>query len=72
MEEEEEEEVIIPQGIILSRASRYASEIDGECFPITAPDGGDRVYARFHRALGDEEVKRLDVKAKSNEMWEIR
>lgn len=45
---------------------RYASEIDGECFPITAPDGGDRVYAKFSRALGDEDVKKLDVKAKSN------
>ncbi|KAF8106505.1 hypothetical protein N665_0139s0094 [Sinapis alba] len=61
--EEEEEEVFIPQETILSR---YASEIDGECFPITAPDGGDRVYARFCRALGDEDVKKLDVKAKSN------
>ncbi|CAD5311748.1 unnamed protein product [Arabidopsis thaliana] len=45
---------------------RYASEIDGECFPITAPDGGDRVYAKFCRALGDEEVEKLDVKDKSN------
>ncbi|XP_023632922.1 chromosome transmission fidelity protein 18 homolog [Capsella rubella] len=62
MEEEEEEEVI-PKEVILSR---YASEIDGECFPITAPDGGERVYAKFCRALGDEEVKKLDVKAKSN------
>uniref|UniRef100_M4EP67 Uncharacterized protein n=1 Tax=Brassica campestris TaxID=3711 RepID=M4EP67_BRACM len=60
---EEEEEEVIPQETILSR---YASEIDGECFPITAPDGGDRVYAKFSRALGDEEVKRFDLKAKSN------
>ncbi|ESQ36451.1 hypothetical protein EUTSA_v10006720mg [Eutrema salsugineum] len=59
---EEEEEVIPPETIF----SRYASEIDGECFPITAPDGGERVYAKFCRALGDEEVKKLDVKAKSN------
>jgi len=60
---EEEEEVVIPQETMLSR---YASEIDGECFPITAPDGGDRVYAKFCRALGDEEVNKLDVKDKSN------
>lgn len=45
---------------------RYASEIDGECVPITAPDGGERVYAKFCRALGDDEVKKLDVKAKSS------
>lgn len=45
---------------------RYASEIDGECIPITAPDGGERVYAKFCRDLGDEPVKKLDVKAKSN------
>ncbi|CAH2038914.1 unnamed protein product [Thlaspi arvense] len=59
----EEEEEVVPQETILSR---YASEIDGECFPITAPDGGERVYAKFCRALGDEEVKKLDMKAKSN------
>ncbi|KFK42813.1 hypothetical protein AALP_AA1G041900 [Arabis alpina] len=63
MEEEEEEEVILPQETILSR---YASEIDGECIPITAPDGGDRVYAKFCRGLGDEPVKKLDMKTKSN------
>lgn len=45
---------------------RYASEIDGECVPITAPDGGERVYAKFCRALGDEEVKKLDVNDKSH------
>ncbi|CAH8282997.1 unnamed protein product [Eruca vesicaria subsp. sativa] len=59
----EEEEEVIPQETVLSR---YASEIDGECFPVTAPDGGDRVYAKFSRSLGDEEVKRFDLKAKSN------
>ncbi|CAF2105319.1 unnamed protein product [Brassica oleracea] len=59
----EEEEEVISQETVLSR---YASEIDGECFPITAPDGGDRVYAKFSRALGDEEVKRFHLKAKSN------
>ncbi|KAF2591607.1 hypothetical protein F2Q70_00037978 [Brassica cretica] len=58
----EEEEVISQETVF----SRYASEIDGECFPITAPDGGDRVYAKFSRALGDEEVKRFHLKAKSN------
>uniref|UniRef100_A0A1J3DBC7 Chromosome transmission fidelity protein 18 homolog n=3 Tax=Noccaea caerulescens TaxID=107243 RepID=A0A1J3DBC7_NOCCA len=59
----EEEEEVTPQETILSR---YASEIDGECVPITAPDGGERVYAKFCRALGDDEVKKLDVKAKSS------
>ncbi|KAL1188776.1 Replication factor C subunit 1 [Cardamine amara subsp. amara] len=58
----EVEEVMLQETIL----SRYASEIDGECVPITAPDGGERVYAKFCRALGDEEVKKLDVKAKSD------
>ncbi|EFH68497.1 AAA-type ATPase family protein [Arabidopsis lyrata subsp. lyrata] len=67
----EEEEVVIPQETILSSnlvigICRYASEIDGECVPITAPDGGERVYAKFCRALGDEEVKKLDVNDKSH------
>lgn len=29
--------------------SRYASEIDGECIPVTSIDGGDRVYAKVSR-----------------------
>ncbi|KAK7290458.1 hypothetical protein RIF29_04899 [Crotalaria pallida] len=39
--------------------SRFASEIDGECMPITAP-GGDRVYAKMDRFAGEERVKKLD------------
>ncbi|KAF1897159.1 hypothetical protein Lal_00034862 [Lupinus albus] len=39
--------------------SRYASEIEGECMPITAP-GGDRVYAKMDRFAGEERLKKLD------------
>jgi len=39
--------------------SRFASEIDGECMPITAPNG-DRVYAKLTRFEGEERVKKLD------------
>ncbi|CAL0303132.1 unnamed protein product [Lupinus luteus] len=39
--------------------SRYASEIDGECMPVTAP-GGDRVYAKMDRFQGEERLKKLE------------
>jgi len=39
--------------------SRYASEIDGECMPITAPSG-NRVYAKLNRFQGEERVTKLD------------
>ncbi|KAL2326602.1 hypothetical protein Fmac_025660 [Flemingia macrophylla] len=38
--------------------SRFASEIDGECMPVTAPNG-DRVYAKLNRFQGEECVTKL-------------
>ncbi|KAK3025456.1 hypothetical protein RJ639_041342, partial [Escallonia herrerae] len=55
--EEEEDKVKI--------VSRYASEIDGDCIPVTGPDG-ERVYAKISRGVEREERgKKLDVKAYS-------
>lgn len=34
---------------------RFASEIDGEFLPVTAPSGGDRVYAKVCRAREAED-----------------
>lgn len=45
--------------------SRYASEIDGECMPVTAPNG-DRVYAKLDRLEGEERLKKLDVRKNSD------
>ncbi|XP_021896934.1 chromosome transmission fidelity protein 18 homolog [Carica papaya] len=56
-------ELEIPNEKIISR---YASEIDGECIPITAPNGGDRVYARICRLEGEERIKKLNLRAQSN------
>nr|KYP50805.1 Chromosome transmission fidelity protein 18 isogeny [Cajanus cajan] len=39
--------------------SRFASEIDGECMPVTAPNG-DRVYAKLNRFQGEDRVMKLD------------
>ncbi|KAF7837327.1 chromosome transmission fidelity protein 18-like protein [Senna tora] len=47
--------------------SRYASEIDGECMPVTAPNG-DRVYAKLNRSEGEERLKKLDVRANSHDL----
>ncbi|MED6218398.1 hypothetical protein PIB30_026361 [Stylosanthes scabra] len=44
--------------------SRYASEIDGECMPVTAP-GGDRVYAKLNRIERVERARKLDWRANS-------
>ncbi|XP_027330673.1 chromosome transmission fidelity protein 18 homolog isoform X2 [Abrus precatorius] len=46
--------------------SRFASEIDGECMPVTAPNG-DRVYAKLNRFQGEEHVTKLDCKGYSAE-----
>ncbi|KAM7259687.1 hypothetical protein ACFE04_015428 [Oxalis oulophora] len=60
IEHQEEEEKVL---------SRYASQIDGEFIPITAPGGGDRVYAKVCRVSDDEErVKKLSYKAKSKDL----
>ncbi|TKY53598.1 Chromosome transmission fidelity protein 18-like [Spatholobus suberectus] len=47
--------------------SRFASEIDGECMPITAPNG-DRVYAKLNRFQGEERVTKLDCNGYSAEL----
>ncbi|KAH9650059.1 AAA domain-containing protein [Citrus sinensis] len=41
--------------------SRYASEIDGDCLPVTAPSGGDRVYVKISSSGVEERVKKLDL-----------
>lgn len=45
--------------------SRYASEIDGEFMPVTAPNG-DRVYAKLDRFLGDERATKLSCRENSS------
>lgn len=56
-EEEEEKEKIV---------SRYVSEIDGDFIPVTAPSGGDRVYAKICRVDTEQGAKKLDFKSQSN------
>ncbi|XP_022722750.1 chromosome transmission fidelity protein 18 homolog [Durio zibethinus] len=46
--------------------SRYASAIDGDFLPVTAPSGGERVYAKISRAQRDEGFKKLNLKERSN------
>ncbi|KAJ1432394.1 P-loop containing nucleoside triphosphate hydrolase [Sesbania bispinosa] len=47
--------------------SRYASEIDGECMPVTAPNG-NRVYAKLNRFRGEERVTKLDCIGYSSDL----
>ncbi|RDX92278.1 Chromosome transmission fidelity protein 18-like protein, partial [Mucuna pruriens] len=47
--------------------SRFASEIDGECMPITAPNG-DRVYAKLNRFQGEKRATKLDCSRYSAEL----
>ncbi|MED6158754.1 hypothetical protein PIB30_035683 [Stylosanthes scabra] len=56
-----EEEVIFVKE---KELSRYASEIDGECMPVTAPGGG-RVYAKLNRIEGEKLARKLDWRANS-------
>lgn len=56
-----EEEILEPEEVAISR---YASQIDGECVPVTAP-GGDRVYAKICRFDIDSRPKKLDTGARS-------
>ncbi|OMO88327.1 hypothetical protein COLO4_20296 [Corchorus olitorius] len=46
--------------------SRYMSAIDGACMPITAPSGGERVYAKISTAQRDERSKKLDIRERFN------
>lgn len=52
---EEQEEKIV---------SRYASQIDGDCIPVTAPSG-DRVYAKICRVAREERLNKLHAKTQS-------
>ncbi|XP_068662997.1 uncharacterized protein [Aristolochia californica] len=45
--------------------SRFASEIEGECIPVTGPNG-DRVYAKVSRWEANYESKRSRVEIPSN------
>ncbi|XP_059293079.1 uncharacterized protein LOC132046460 isoform X1 [Lycium ferocissimum] len=54
-EEEEEGEKIL---------AKYASEIDGDCIPVTGLDDGERVYAKISR-VENERVKKLELKGYS-------
>ncbi|KAK7279105.1 hypothetical protein RJT34_24149 [Clitoria ternatea] len=47
--------------------SRFASEIDGEFMPVTAPNG-DRVYAKMNRFQGEERDTKLDFGGYSTEL----
>ncbi|XP_004514027.1 uncharacterized protein [Cicer arietinum] len=47
--------------------SRYASEIDGECMPVTAPNG-DRVYTKLDRYYGEERVTKLNCRGYSSDL----
>lgn len=51
VEEEEEGKIV----------SRFASEIEGDCIPVTGPDG-ERVYAKINRVEEEDNLRRLDVK----------
>ncbi|XP_060179016.1 uncharacterized protein LOC132609167 isoform X4 [Lycium barbarum] len=51
MEEEEGEKIL----------AKYASEIDGDCIPVTGLDDGERVYAKISR-VENERVKKLELK----------
>ncbi|KAI3743116.1 hypothetical protein L1987_60819 [Smallanthus sonchifolius] len=44
--------------------SRYATDIEGDFMPVTAPDG-DRVYAKLIKEEKDDKLKRLEVKGLS-------
>ncbi|XP_050219762.1 uncharacterized protein LOC126670137 [Mercurialis annua] len=46
--------------------SRYVSDIDGDFIPVTAPSGGDRVYAKICRAESEVNAKKLDLKSQLN------
>ncbi|WJZ82894.1 hypothetical protein VitviT2T_002617 [Vitis vinifera] len=44
--------------------SRYASEIDGDCIPVTRP-GGDRVYLKISATGSDGRLKKLDLEGRT-------
>ena len=44
--------------------SRYVSEIDGECIPVTGP-GGNRVYLKISATGSDGRLKKLDLEGRT-------
>ncbi|KAA8548452.1 hypothetical protein F0562_000136 [Nyssa sinensis] len=51
-----EDSVVFQERIV----SRFASEIDGDCIPVTGP-GGERVYAKISRVDREDRLKKLDL-----------
>ncbi|KAA3455738.1 chromosome transmission fidelity protein 18-like protein [Gossypium australe] len=45
--------------------SRFMSAINGGCMPVTAPSGGERVYAKISGAQRDEGLEKLNRKERS-------
>ncbi|KAL1151822.1 hypothetical protein V6Z11_A09G067800 [Gossypium hirsutum] len=45
--------------------SRFMSAINGDCMPVTAPSGGERVYAKISGAQRDEGLEKLNLKERS-------
>ncbi|KAJ6945543.1 hypothetical protein NC651_000565 [Populus alba x Populus x berolinensis] len=64
--EEERVEVVVEEEEKEKIVSRYVSEIDGDFIPVTAPSGGDRVYAKICRVDAEQRAKKLDFKSQSN------
>ncbi|KAM7462045.1 hypothetical protein LguiA_030166 [Lonicera macranthoides] len=59
------DEVVIEEDLVVEEegkiVSRFASEIEGDCIPITGPDG-ERVYTKIDRFEEEDRGRRLDVK----------
>lgn len=53
----EQEEIIV---------SRFASKIDGEFIPVTAPGSGDRVYSKFCRIESERGTNQLSTSLRLN------
>ncbi|XP_065862856.1 uncharacterized protein [Euphorbia lathyris] len=60
--EEERAEVDVEEKMVY----RYASKIDGDFIPVTAPTGGDMVYAKISRVESEERCKMMDFKSRSS------
>ncbi|XP_024931217.3 uncharacterized protein LOC107422579 isoform X2 [Ziziphus jujuba] len=66
---EESEPMVVEEPAVVEEEKfvwRYASEIDGDFIPVTAPSGGDRVYAKINRFEKVEQPKKkFDVVSQS-------
>ncbi|KAK9068723.1 hypothetical protein SSX86_012838 [Deinandra increscens subsp. villosa] len=56
-----EEEVVVVEEDKEKFISRFATDIEGDFMPVTAPDG-DRVYAKLIKEGNDDKLKKLEVK----------